>query len=103
MANPEMDPATRKADTGKPRYHLIMRDFANQMDKLVRLGTYGAKKYDDQSWQKSTVPDAYLDAAYRHMAAHNRGERIDPETGLPHMIHAAWNMFAVDWFADQDK
>ena len=31
------------------------------------------------------------DALMRHLRAHWDGESIDPETGLPHMAHAATN------------
>ena len=41
------------------------------------------------NWKK--VPDRenrYVAAAFRHLVAHRLGERLDPETGEPHLAHA---------------
>jgi hypothetical protein len=34
-------------------------------------------------------------AAMRHLWAFWKGEEIDPESGLPHLAHAAWNIFTL--------
>jgi len=98
MACKEMNEDTRKADTGKPRYHLIMKDFADQMNELSVIATIGAEKYGDQSWMLSTKPIAYLDAAYRHLAKYNQGQILDEETNQSHLLHVCWNILALDWF-----
>jgi hypothetical protein len=51
--------------------------------------TYGAKKYAPDNWRK--VPGwrwRYMGAALRHLFA-SRRSFDDPETGLPHLAHAA--------------
>lgn len=53
------------------------------------------KKYSDNGWQH--VPDAewrYTDAMFRHLMDEARGEDFDPDTGLLHAAHAAWNALA---------
>ena len=43
------------------------------------------------------VPDGvnrYTDALARHLLAEAIGEKVDPESGLYHAAHAAWNALA---------
>lgn len=86
----------RKDDAGKPRPTLVMRTMANALQQVLQVAEYGAKKYSPDNWLQ--VPDAsqrYTDAMLRHQQAHLRGEALDPESGLPHMAHAAWCALAV--------
>jgi hypothetical protein len=41
------------------------------------------------NWRRCTEPRRYLAAALRHLFALGRGERLDPETGKHHAVHAA--------------
>jgi hypothetical protein len=85
-----------KDDAGKQRWGLVLGDFAPALAEVVKVGTFGAKKYTDGGWLQ--VPNGikrYSDAALRHAAAHAMGELNDPETGLPHLAHVAWNALAV--------
>lgn len=75
-----------KFDSGKPEYGLIP---ANALHEIVKVLTYGAKKYDRENWRK--VPDRerrYFDAMMRHLWAIKRGEDVDSETGISHYAHA---------------
>lgn len=86
----------RKDDAGKPRPTLVQRDMANALQQVLQVAEYGARKYAPGNWLQ--VPDAvqrYTDAMLRHQQAHLRGEVRDPESGLPHMAHAAWCALAV--------
>lgn len=86
----------RKDDAGKPRPTLVMRTMANALQQVLAVAEYGARKYSPDNWLQ--VPDAaqrYTDAMLRHQQAHLRGEALDPESGLPHMAHAAWCALAV--------
>lgn len=77
----------RKDDAGKLRYDLV--DDAAE-EALVSVLTFGAQKYSPGGWRH--VPDAqarYFAALRRHLRAHRRGEKVDPESGLPHLAHAA--------------
>jgi hypothetical protein len=82
-----------KLDAGKPRPWLVLGEFRNALKEVVAVGTYGADKYSDNGWLE--VPSGqqrYMDAAFRHLLA---GEVRDPESDLPHLAMAAWNILAV--------
>jgi hypothetical protein len=77
----------RKDDAGKLRYELLPMA---PVDEIVRVLTFGARKYDDDNWRQ--VPDGenrYYAAAMRHLSAWRQGENIDQETGRSHLAHAA--------------
>lgn len=64
--------------------------------KVGDVLAYGAKKYAPKSWQ--TIPnldDRYRAAALRHIMADLSGEALDPESGLPHLAHAATSLMFV--------
>lgn len=85
-----------KLDAGKPRVGLMVRDFARALRSVAEVTTYGAGKYSDSGWVH--VPDArprYHDALMRHLLADASGEVLDPESGLMHLTHAAWNILAL--------
>lgn len=81
-----------KFDAGKPRWSLLMRGLATALGGVVAVLTFGAKKYEAHSWRNvSNGEERYLDALYRHLDALQRGEKIDPESGLSHWSHVATN------------
>lgn len=86
-----------KLDQGKNRLGLVLGGFAPALVKVGEVGTFGAnKKYTANGWK--TVPNGqerYKDALYRHLMHHETGEELDPESGLPHLAHAAWNTLAI--------
>ena len=87
--------AGAKLDSGKNRLGLVICGFARALQEVGRVGTYGAHKYTDDGWVE--VPDGerrYTDAMFRHIMREATGEKIDPETGLYHAAHAAWNALA---------
>ena len=89
------EPKGTKHDGEKPDYSLLS---FHALDELVKVLTYGAKKYSRDNWK--AVPDfhhRYLAAALRHIGAHARGEERDPETGYLHLSHAVASlMFIVE-------
>ena len=75
-----------KFDGGKPRYDL---EQVLATEEVMKVLTFGAKKYAPDSWR--LVPEferRYYAAARRHLAAYMRGELVDPESGLSHLAHA---------------
>jgi len=81
-----------KYDGGKPRWSLMMRGLPNFLEGIAKVLTFGANKYAADSWKG--VPEGYeryRDALYRHLNAIERGEKIDPESGLPHWHHVGCN------------
>jgi len=81
-----------KFDGGKPRWSLLMQGLPSFLTGIAEVLTFGAKKYQAHSWRG--VPEGYeryRDALYRHLNAIERGEYIDPESGLPHWHHVGCN------------
>jgi hypothetical protein len=75
----------RKEDIRKLQYSLLP-PFA--LEEVVKVLTFGAKKYDAENWRK--VPDAvrrYTDASMRHGEAFRKGEVLDKESGIHHLAH----------------
>ena len=84
-----------KLDSGKNRLGLVLHGFPRAITEVGRIGTYGARKYTDNGWmQVCDGQRRYTDAMYRHLMAEAAGENSDPESGLLHAAHAAWNALA---------
>lgn len=84
-----------KLDAGKNRLGLVVGGFSRALRAVGRVGTFGAEKYTAHGWV--SVPDGqerYTDAMYRHLLDEAAGEVLDPQTGIPHAAHAAWNALA---------
>lgn len=75
-----------KHDQGKVRMDLLPPVALEQVAKVL---TFGADKYDDHNWRKGFKYSRLIGAALRHIFSFSRGENLDPETGLPHLAHAA--------------
>lgn len=81
-----------KYDGDKERFDLIP---ARPLLELARVYTMGAKKYDDRNWEKGIKWGRIFAAIMRHLWKFWRGEDIDDESGLPHVVHAAWGCFTI--------
>ncbi len=57
--------------------------------------TYGEKKYGKSNWLKGTNWHEFVGSAFRHLLKWQLGEDLDPESGLPHLAHALWNVGAL--------
>ena len=81
----------------KPMMHLIDARFKEELAMLLTLGGF---KYDFNNWKlaKQSEVIKYRDALERHMAARDKGEYIDTDTGLPHTIAIAFNAMALHYF-----
>lgn len=79
-----------KYDGGKPRMDLLLDGCPNALLQVAEVLTFGAKKYAAHSWHTvSEGKTRYKAALLRHLTAHSLGEVNDPESGLPHLAHAA--------------
>lgn len=68
--------------------------------KVVEVYHFGAKKYGPNNWQTlENGYDRYKAAMLRHIVCFEEGEKIDPDSGLHHLAHAAWNALAMLYFA----
>lgn len=77
-----------KHDKDKPRPTLVP---VGLIDAVTAVREHGCRKYHDPENWKQVEPQRYRDALYRHWLAYLRGERLDPESGLPHLWHLACN------------
>jgi hypothetical protein len=83
-----------KLDDGKNQAGILL-DFSNALMAVAEIGTFGANKYTRGGWQ--SVPEGkqrYTDAMMRHLFKMQK-EKLDPDSGLPHLAHFVWNAMAV--------
>lgn len=99
--DPHNNPAGPKYDAGKLRWSLLPMGTVIQIVKVLE---FGAQKYHKESWKQ--VPEGrerYYNATKRHLEAWWTGERLDPETGLHHLAHAACNLLFLIWKDDNEQ
>ena len=76
-------------NAGKPDFSLIP---LMTLEDEARVWAYGKEKYAAWNWAKGMNWDIPFACAMRHLAAWQRGEELDPESGLPHLAHAMCNL-----------
>jgi hypothetical protein len=81
---------------GKPAMELVP---LMAFEDCARVFDYGRRKYADWNWAKGMPWSAPFACLMRHMAAWQRGEELDPESGLPHLGHAMCNLVMLSTFA----
>ena len=87
---------SQKLDGGKQMWDLLP---LNLVVWVVRVLTFGALKYGANTWQKVDDPvNRYYVAMMRHIEAWQSGEKIDPDSGLPHLAHVMCNAMFLMWF-----
>ncbi len=75
-----------KHDAEKSRIDLVDAEF---LEGLGNVLGFGARKYAEHNWRGGIRYSRLIGAAYRHLGAINRGEDLDPESGLGHIYHLA--------------
>jgi hypothetical protein len=85
-AQPERLSGGTKLDENKNRLDLLSAPWIEGVGHVL---TFGAKKYEAHNWRKGIQTSRLLGAALRHLFAYLRGEDLDPETGLSHLLHAS--------------
>lgn len=85
-----------KYDGGKsPIYRGALSYFPRAISAVAAVSAFGASKYAWKGWER--VDDGYnrySDAMVRHVAYEGEGEDVDPDSGLLHAAHTAWNALA---------
>lgn len=85
-----------KYDGGKPcAYRGAISYFPRAIETVAAVSTFGANKYAWKGWER--VDDGfnrYSDAMVRHQLGEGKGEVLDPDSGLLHAGHIAWNALA---------
>lgn len=85
-----------KHDKGKLRWDLLDLKL---IEPVVDVLTYGAKKYEADSWKH--VPEGknrYYAALMRHLTEWRSGKKIDQESGKRHLWMAMCNLYFLIWF-----
>lgn len=101
----ENQPIGTKYDQDKLQYSLIPPYALEQIAKNL---TVGLKKYKERNnWKKvEGAEQRYLDALYRHLEAHRRGELHDTDSSVPDMLHMAAvavnAMFLLEFMLDPE-
>jgi hypothetical protein len=70
---------------------------------IARAFGYGSSKYSPRNWEKGYDWSLSFGALQRHLWAFWSGEDTDPESGLPHLAHAAFHSLALMEFMDVHK
>lgn len=76
-----------KFDALKPNLAILF-DTGKALEDVANVMSYGAKKYNRKNWNKVDDKERYVSAPLRHIAAYCSGEKIDPESNLPHLACA---------------
>lgn len=73
-----------KHDSLKPAMDLLDPDF---LEGVASVLGFGAQKYAAHNWRNGIEVSRLIAASYRHLGAINKGETVDPESGLSHEYH----------------
>lgn len=69
------------------------------IEEVVRVYTFGARKYSPNKWQNlEDGYNRYKAALLRHLTLIDQGQHFDPESGLLHASQVAWNAIALCYF-----
>ena len=84
--------AAIKDDDAKARMDLLP---VGPLMRVAEVYTYGAKKYTPNNWRKGMRWGRVYAALMRHLFRFWSGEDVDPESGLPHLAHAAFGILTL--------
>jgi len=74
----------------KPQRYALVPPEAE--DVIARVYGWGAQKYSEDNWRKGYAWSLSYEALRRHINAFKAGEELDPQSGLPHLGHAAFHI-----------
>lgn len=78
-----------KFDDGKTMMELLPPEFIFGVANIL---THGAKKYAARNWEMGMSWSRPFGGAMRHLWKWWGGEKLDPDSGMPHLWHAACNL-----------
>ena len=89
-----------KHDSEKLRWDMLP---FREVRQIVAVLNHGSDKYDDYNWQRvQPFFRRYFNAMMRHIYARFfRRQRLDPDSGLPHLAHAASCILFLMWGDNQ--
>lgn len=89
-----------KFDDGKIRFDLLPPEGPKAVATILAVG---AKKYAARNWEQGMDWSRPFAAMQRHLWAWWAGEKNDPDSGLPHLWHAACNCFFLIAYESRSK
>ncbi|EJW92098.1 hypothetical protein EVA_19794 [gut metagenome] len=98
-----METESKKNDRkdGKLMWELLPLEM---LEDVVRVYTFGAKKYGPNTWKD--LPDGlqrYKAALLRHLVEFEKGHILDDESHIEHLAHVIWNAIAMLTVSKNDK
>lgn len=87
---------------GKPKFYCFP---VMGLNEVARVAERGAEKYAPFDYRQGQNYSTLVNSAFRHMVALVYGgpKARDPETGLLHAAHAAWNLLALCGFLEEGR
>lgn len=94
LSKPKVFEFAPKYDAGKTRLDLVP---ASGIFAVADVFGYGAEKYYANSWRTGKMVDwsRTYGSIQRHLLSFWSGENIDPESGKPHLSHAATQLMIL--------
>ncbi len=95
-----VDPWTGGEKGSKPVQIMRLLEMAPTgfLTDLGKLYEFGATKYSRDNWRRGYSWSLSYNALLRHLVATLNGEWLDPESGLPHIVHVAWHCATLHTF-----
>jgi len=81
-------------NSGKNRLDLVPPELIEEVGQVL---TFGAEKYAPDNWKLGLKFSNCLASLKRHLTAFEKGEDVDPESGLLHLSHVATNVAFLIW------
>lgn len=96
------DEQEAKSDGGKPRPSLVP---SAMIDGVMRVREFGTARYGDPDNWRNVDAERYHDALLRHiLAMWEDWKAVDPDSGMPHLWHAACNIaFLMQYMEDEKR
>lgn len=95
------NPKAVRHNEDKLRVDLIPPKF---IEEVARVFTFGAKKYSPNNWKgfNEQQKEEIIGSLLRHILEFQKGNKLDSESGLHHLAHAACNIAFILYF-EEDK
>ena len=99
--NERPDTQEAKADSGKPRPSLVPPAL---IDGVMRIREFGTARYGDPDNWRNVDAERYHNALLRHiLAMWEDWKAVDPDSGMPHLWHAACNIAFLMQYMEEEK
>lgn len=70
------------------------------LEGIAKVLQHGAKKYAPNNWMRGMKFSVPFGGLLRHLLAWYRGERIDADSGLPHLFCAGCELLFLSWYTE---